>query len=149
MVPVLPKAWSKPVINSLITPTHAQTSCSNFTTTAVNESLTLTVTATEVQGPIVVTRGASATFSGNSVSRIDECRGGQDLNIEITFSGVIDSANNRITGELNIVQLCGTELVCEQIATFSVTQDPIDNGSDLGDYSGTLIGTQSCCDDFE
>lgn len=146
--PYLPKTWTKPIVNAVLTPAHAQTSCSGFTTTAVNEALTLTVTATEVQGPIVVARGSGGAFSGRSDARIDECRDAQDLNVDIQFSGVIDSANNRITGDLIIVQRCGSDLVCEQITTYAVTQDPINSSSDIGDYSGSLTGSLRCCDDF-
>lgn len=144
---IMPEAWRKPLINTVITPAHAQTSCSGFSESTVNESITITVTATEVQGPIVVTRSGNQ-FDGSDASRIDECRGGNDLDVDIQFSGMIDVAANQISGDLSIVQTCGGQLVCEQISQFTATQTPIDAGSELGDYQGTVTGTLRCCDDF-
>ncbi len=144
----LPKEWVKPVVNQIVLPAHAMTSCSGFTTEPINESITITVTSAEIQGPIVVARNGGSTFSGSDTTTIDSCRDGQNLTVEVNFSGELDSANNQITGDLTIIQRCGPDLVCEQISTYSATQAPVDSGSDLGDYEGTVIGTLRCCDDF-
>jgi hypothetical protein len=144
----LPARWSKPALSAVILPAHAQTSCSGFTTTVVNESLNITVTATEIQGPIVVTRTNPTTFSGGVVSALNECRPGENFSLNVEFSGVIDSAANQISGDLIILQTCGTDFVCEQISTFVVIQSPVNSGVDEGSYSGTVTGTLRCCDDF-
>ena len=144
----LPKHWSKPIIDSVIIPAHAQTSCSSISSTPFSESLSITITANEVQGPIVVVRNGSDSFAGNSASNISQCTDGSDLDVEITFSGVINSATSQISGDLVIIQRCASRLVCEQIGSYTVTQDPIDAGSDLGNYVGTVSGTLNCCDDF-
>ncbi|GHA17896.1 hypothetical protein GCM10008090_29520 [Arenicella chitinivorans] len=143
----MPETWRTPLINAVITPAHAQTSCSGFSESTVNESITITVTANEVQGPIVVTRSGNR-FDGSDASRIDECQGGNDLDVDIQFSGTIDVAANQISGDLIIVQSCGGQLVCEQVSQFIATQTPIDAGSELGDYQGAVTGTLRCCDDF-
>jgi len=142
----LPEQWSKPLINSVMLPVHAQTSCSGFTTTEINESLTLTVANTTVSGPIVATRTAN-TFSQTDTSSVGDCRDGNTLNVRVEFSGTIDSADNSISGNINILQTCGGEFVCEQISSFLVMQTPV-SASDNGIYTGTVNGTLRCCDDF-
>lgn len=156
LLAVLPSQWKKPLINSVLVPAHAQTSpepepetCSGgFVTEPVNSPLQLVITADEILGPIVVTRDGSASFSGFSNSVVDQCLGNRELSEEVTFTGTIDSATNQVTGDLTIIQLCGTQLVCEQLTSFTVTQDPVVAGDDLGTYSGTLTGTLRCCVDF-
>ena len=144
---VLPNQWLKPVINSIILPAHAQTSCSGFTTSDVNESLTLVVTDTTVSGPIMANRSLN-TFNEVGERVIDSCRDTQTLNVRVEFSGEINSTDSSITGTINILQTCGSEFVCEQISSFTATQTPVNSASDNGDYTGTVIGTLVCCDDF-
>ena len=142
----LPKNWTKPLLGAVVIPAHAQTSCSGFTTTQVNESLTLTVTDTMISGPIDAIRTAN-NFSQIETTDVGGCRDNETLSARVEFSGTIDSANNSISGEINILQNCGADFVCEQISTFTATQN-MPSSSDNGDYTGTVIGTLRCCDDF-
>lgn len=143
---VLPKQWSRPIVNTVLLPAHAQTSCSGFTTTTVNESLTLTVTDSSVSGPIIATRSGN-TFNQTESTDVGGCRNGNTLNTRVDFSGTINSTNNSISGDINILQTCGGEFVCEQLSSFSVIQTPANLGSN-GSYEGTVSGTLRCCDDF-
>jgi len=142
----LPKQWTKPLLNTVVLPAHAQTSCSGFTTTSVNESLTLVVTDTTVSGPIVATRTAN-TFNQTDTTNLESCRDNNTLSVTVEFSGTIDSVANSISGDINILQFCGADFVCEQISSYTVMQNP-SSSSDNGDYTGTVVGTLRCCDDF-
>lgn len=143
-----PRDWTKPIVNSVILPAHAQTSanCSSFTTTQVNETITLSVTATQVSGQITVSRTGS-TFSGTESSVLGSCQGGRQLSLEVRLSGTINSTNNSVDGELAIVQRCGLDLVSEQTTTFTAQQSPA-SGSVEGTYTGMLAGNLRSCDDF-
>jgi len=145
----LGNSWVKPVINTVILPAHAQTSasaCSGFTNTAVNETLTVVVTATEIQGPITVSRNG-ITFSGESQLEDPGCRPGETLVSDITFTGRIDSSSDSIEGDLIISQTCNGDFVSEQITSFNLIQSPV--SSDIeGTYTGTLSGSIRRCNDF-
>jgi len=143
-----PKDWTKPIVNSVMLPAHAQTSanCSSFTTTQVSESISLSVTATQVSGQITASRTGN-TFSGTESSVLGSCQGSQQLNLEVRLTGVINAVNNSLEGELVIIQRCGLDLVSEQTTTFTAQQSPASNSIE-GTYTGTLIGNLRSCDDF-
>ena len=143
-----PRDWTKPVLNSVILPAHAQTSanCSMFTTTQVNESISLSVSATQVSGQITVSRTGN-TFNGIENSILGSCQGGRQLNLEVRLSGTINAINNSLEGELAVTQRCGLDLVSEQTTTFTAQQSPISSSVE-GTYTGTLTGDLRSCDDF-
>ena len=146
-----PQKWTTPIINSVVLPAHAQTStCSGTETEPVNEPILITVTATEINGPVVVSwDGITTTFAGEETTALSStCIDGSVSEQVVTFNGTIDSANNQITGELNTIQYCGDVVVCEQITTYVANQDPAVAGDDLGVYTGTAVGTISCCLDY-
>ncbi|MFQ3244492.1 MAG: hypothetical protein ACI9SP_001123 [Arenicella sp.] len=143
----MPSKWTSPVMNSIILPAHAQTSGS--TSSPVNESISIDITATEISGPIVIARSGSSSFSGSETVLVGQCKGTSDLSLRVDFSGTLDSANSQITGAITLTQRCGSDLVCEQLSTFTVTQSPLDLGSDIGNYTGTLTGTLVCQDGFD
>lgn len=147
---LIAQQWSKPLITALILPAHAQTSddsgsCSDVEAQQVNEPIFITVTATEVRGPVV------AQLSGTSFSvqeTIDQgmCAENTQSQTQTTeFSGRIDSVSNLITGDFLIRQFCGTTLICEQISVFTATQIVPTTNNDIGDYAGQVIGTLTCC----
>lgn len=149
----LPSQWSKPIINAVLTPVHAQMSpepegCSGFTTEPVNEPISISISDTEITGPFVLNRPNGNSFSDRQISVTGTCQDGQDLVQEVEFNGIIDSGNNQITGDLIIRETCGSDLVCEQITSYTVTQTVESNTTDNGEYDGTLIGTLRCCNDF-
>lgn len=143
-----PRDWTRPIVSSVILPAHAQTSanCSRFTTTQVNESISLNVSATQVSGQITVSRTGN-NFSGTENSVLGSCVGGRQLNLEVRLSGVINAMNNSIEGELTIIQRCGLDLVSEQTTTFTAQQSPASSSVE-GTYTGTLTGNLRSCDDF-
>jgi len=143
-----PTDWTKPIVNSVIIPAHAQTSanCTQFTTMQVNESISLSVSATEVSGRITVSRTGNS-FSGIENSVLGSCQGGRQLNLEVRLSGTINAVNNSLEGELAIIQRCGLDLVSEQTTTFTAQQSPT-SGVVEGTYTGTLTGNLRSCDDF-
>jgi len=143
----VPSKWTSPVINSIVLPAHAQTSGS--TSSPVNESINIEITATEIRGPIVIARSGSSSFSGSETVMIGQCSGTSDLSLRVDFSGTLDSATSQITGEITLTQRCGGDLVCEQVSTFTTTQSPVDSGTDTGNYTGMLIGTLVCNDGFD
>ena len=146
----LPQEWSKPLVKAVILPAHGQTSsdpdsCSDEDVQQLDEPIAITVSATEVRGPVV------APLTGNSFfveETIDQgmCAGNTLSQTQTTeFSGQIDSTNNQITGDFLIRQFCGTTMICEQIAAFTANQvTPVTN-DDLGDYTGQVTGTLTCC----
>lgn len=144
----MPQQWSKPIIDAVILPAHAQTSssCSGFTESAVNEPLDMSVTATQVSGPITVARNGN-TFAGTDTAIVGTCQGGNDQTIQVSLSGTIDSANNSMSGDITIILSCGNDLISDQVSTFILNQSP-SSASDEGDYSGTLTGTLRRCNDF-
>jgi len=143
----LPSQWTKPVINHIVLPAHAQTSstCGAFIEEPVNDIIGMVVTATEVQGPITVSLAAGA-FSGTESNIVGACANGDPQRQEVTFTGSIDSTNSQITGTLDIDIFCGDLLVCQQRTTYTATQTPIVAADDLGTYQGALTGTLSCCE---
>lgn len=147
----MPSRWKTPVVNAVILPAHAQTSfassCSGFETEPVNQPISITVTDTEIRGPIVVTRTGD-TFAGTSTTNVGQCGDASTRSELVELSGTIDSDNNRITGTFNVSQFCGDSLACEQLTSFSATQVTPISGDDLGDYQGNVNGTLRCCIDF-
>jgi len=143
-----PTDWTKPIVNSLILPAHAQTSasCSSFTITPVNEAVSFIVSANQVSGPISVVRTGN-TFNGTESSVLGSCQGDQQLELEVQLSGSINTMNNSVEGELTITQRCGEDLVSEQISTFTAQQSPVSSSTE-GTYTGTLDGSLRSCDDF-
>ncbi len=161
LVSTLPKEWSKPLINSVLVPAHAQTSpevpevpevpdgCSGFETEPIAEPIVITVSATQIIGPIIIERTDPLAFDGFQESETTtSCSATDNFSEEITFDGTIDSANNEITGNFILRQFCGDALVCEQITTYTASQTPAVAGDDLGTYNGTASGTLRCCIDF-
>lgn len=166
----IPSGWHKPLVNSIILPAHAQTSppddeppvdeppvdeppvdeaCSGFETEPVSESITVTVTDTEIRGPIIITRVDPMAFDGFEAAETGSmCSETDNFSEEITFNGTIDPTNSQITGEFILRQFCGEALVCEQITDYVVDQTPPAAGDDLGVYNGTATGTLRCCIDF-
>ena len=155
----LPTNWTKPVINTVILPVHAMTSdetpdetpdegCSSgFIEEPVSEAILITITGSEVSGPIVATLGNS-TFAGSETLSLGMCANNVDeLTETIEFSGSLDSSTNTITGDIVIRQFCSGALACEQITSYTVTQTVISDEDD-GEYQGMLIGTLTCCQDF-
>jgi hypothetical protein len=122
---VLPKQWSAPLVESIILPAHGMTSCATEPIENINEAISLNVTATQVEGNIILPIQADNTFSGTETSRIDGCEDGKDLNVEVRLSGTINSANSLISGDLVIIQTCGDQLVCEQISTFTAAKQSL------------------------
>lgn len=147
----LPTRWQSPLINSVIVPAHAQTSfpasCSGFETEPVSEPISITVSDTEIRGPVVVAR-AGNQFSTTVTNNAGTCSDSSARTEVIEFSGTIDSATNTITGEFNVTQFCGDALACEQLTTYTATQVTPVPGDDLGDYQGQVNGTLRCCVDF-
>ena len=145
---VMPMAWRKPLINSVLLPAHAMTSqsCGNFIEQPVNDVINIVITATDAQGPISVPL-ITANFSGEESSVLGACSNGEVQRQDILFSGVIDSVNSQITGALSISIYCGDLLICQQDTTYVADQQPIVNGGDEGAYQGALVGTLSCCEE--
>lgn len=143
--------WSTPVVRAVSLPAHAQTSaesCSNLDVETVNEPISITVSAADVRGPAVATRSGQ-TFEVMFESTAGLCADGvTPLRNMIEFSGTIDAMRGTISGTFNTRQFCGTELACEQLATFTATQTPIGSISDVGDYEGQVTGTLRCCLDL-
>lgn len=139
---VLPSKWAKPIVNSVILPAHAQTSACTVET--INESITIQVSATQIEGPITLARNGNS-FNGTESRDVGACGTNQRLTVLVEFSGTINSNNNEITGELTIRQSCGTDLVSEQISTYRATQSPAQANNDEGNYSGTVTGTLETC----
>lgn len=146
----LPKRWSQPIVNTVILPVHAQTSdsCSGFEVEPIDQPIDITVTETEVRGPIVASLEASGVFNDTQTLSGGSCNNGSAFTQEVSFSGTVDSASNEITGDLLIRQFCGLDLFCEQISTFTAQQIPVNSASNLGTYQGRVTGTQTCCQDF-
>jgi len=144
----LPQRWSRPLIDSVIIPAHAQTTCSGFEVEPIDQPIDITLTAAEVRGPIIVGRDGSGVFSDTQTLINGTCTNDAAFSQEVTFSGTIDSANNEIVGDLLIRQFCGDDLFCEQVSTYTAQQNPVDAMSDLGTYQGRVVGTQTCCVDF-
>jgi hypothetical protein len=111
--------------------------------------MSIDITATEISGPIVIARSGGSSFSGSETVLVGQCKGSSDLSLMVEFSGTLNSATSQITGEITLTQRCGGDLVCEQVSTFTVTQSPVDLGSDIGNYTGTLSGTLVCKDGFD
>jgi hypothetical protein len=147
----LPSGWRKPIVDSIVLPAHAQTSfaadCSGIDTEPVDEPISLTVTATEIRGPIVGPRNG-ATFAITENNVIGSCNNSSDRTEIIELSGTIDSAQNSISGDFIVREFCGDVLACEQITQYTATQVIPVNGDDLGEYTGRVVGTLSCCRDF-
>ena len=154
----LPGKWVNPLVKVIVLPAHAMTStetgdpgssnCSGFDTQAVDEPISITVTEAEIRGPIVVPLEGNS-FSGEQSSSAGLCGpDNEELTQVVTFNGVIDSIANQITGEFNVIQFCGDALACEQITSFTASQNPVVSDSDLGEYQGQVIGTLRCCNDF-
>lgn len=148
---VLPNHWVAPVIKGIVIPAHAQTSfgsdCSGIDTEPVDQAISITVTDTEVRGPIVVARNGNSFASEQTVS-LGRCSNDTNELTQVTeLSGTINSAQNRIVGTFNVRQYCGTTLVCEQLTDFVLSQTPPVNGDDQGVYQGRVIGTLRCCRD--
>ena len=149
---LLSRGWHQPLINSVVLPAHAQTSfgseCSGVEVESVDQAISITVTDTEVRGPIVVIRNG-LDFIGEQTSIVGQCGPNKDDLIQtVTFSGTIDSVQNSISGEFNVRQVCAGELACEQLTTYVVNQVPAVTNNDLGEYQGRVIGTLECCVDF-
>jgi len=144
----LPQRWTKPLVNAVVAPAHAQTSCSGFEVEPIDQPIDITLTADEVRGPIIANRDGSASFNDTQTLTNGTCNNGAAFSQEVTFSGTIDLANNQITGDLLIRQFCGDDLFCEQVSTYTAQQMPADASTELGTYQGRVIGTQTCCVDF-
>jgi hypothetical protein len=149
---LLTRSWYQPIINSVVLPAHAQTSfaseCSGVEVEPVDQPISITVTDTEIRGPIVVVRNG-LDFVGEQTSIVGQCGPNNDDLIQtVTLSGTIDSALNSISGEFDVRQVCAGELACEQITTYVANQQPAINGDDLGEYQGRVVGTLECCVDF-
>lgn len=150
----LMRLWSAPVITAVSLPAHAQTSnegqCQNLDVQQVNEPISISITDTEVLGPIIATRNGN-TFSGElttqGASCVDENGAASLQTTVVTFSGEIFPNENRVAGNFVSIQRCGNKLICEQDTTFDADQTPVDATSELGTYQGTVVGTLSCCDD--
>ena len=145
----LPSHWVKPVINSVILPTHAMTStlgCGPQVVEPLTDVISLFITPTEVQGPIVVDR-TLMSFSGVEQTTLGVCSNGAQQNQTARFEGQIDIVLGVATGTLDVDLFCGDLLVCEQRTSFSATQVPAISGDGLGAYEGSLTGTLSCCED--
>lgn len=150
-VAMLPKNWATPVVNCIVLPAHAATStglCSGFRVEPVTGVLTIEVTDTQVRGPVVAPRNVNdfaVTVNevvdpiGLSVTNVDQ---------RTIFTGSIDLATNTISGDLNVLQTCDGQLVCEQIATFSTSLTSPVMANAEGQYDGTLTGELTCCEDF-
>jgi len=148
---LMPSVWRTPLVNAVILPAHAQTSfgidCSGVETEPVDQPISITVTATEIRGPIIVAR-TDNTFAGSVTNNVGQCGDSSARTELVELSGTIDSDTNSITGAFNVSQFCGDALACEQLTNFSVSQVmPVDD-DDLGDYQGRVIGTLRCCVDF-
>ena len=144
--------WHRPIINSVLLPAHAQTSfgseCSGVEMESVDQPISITVTDTEIRGPIVVVRNG-LDFVVEQTSIVGQCGPNNDDIIQtVTLSGTIDSAQNSISGEFNVRQDCAGALACEQLTTYVVNQVPAVTNDDLGEYQGRVIGTLECCVDF-
>lgn len=139
---VLPAKWATPIVNAVVLPAHAQTSACTVET--ISESISIQVSSTQIEGPITVSRNGNS-FNGTESSDVGACGNNQRLTVRVEFSGTIDSSNNEITGELNIRQSCGTELVSEQISSYRASQSPAQNNNDEGNYTGTVTGTLETC----
>ena len=150
----MPTSWVKPVVNSMLLPAHAQSStmptlsCSEIIVEPIRSNIEIQVMATEVIGPIMVNLITPTRFSGSESIIAGTCNNGEVMRQEVLFEGEIDTANNQITGLLEVDVFCGNEVACEQRSTFTSVQTPVNPGVDLGDYLGTLNGTSSCCADF-
>lgn len=141
--------WSKPIVNAVILPAHAQTSnglsCSEITEEQISESISIEITSTQAIGPISV-EIIGSSFSGEQMSDSGMCASGTGvLSQTVVFSGTINEVNSQISGVFDVFQFCDGELVCEQRTTFLVTQSPINPSSNLGTYIGNIDGTLRCC----
>ena len=149
----LPDKWATPVLKTVLLPAHAQTSAApsqcrtGFIEAPVNESILITVTGTEVSGPIMANL-IGAQFASVQTSSQGLCSNNVDeLSETIEFSGEFDAAQNSISGDIVIRQFCSGVLACEQITTYTVIQTVVSSTND-GEYQGTLVGTLNCCQDF-
>ena len=150
-----PVNWTRPMINTVLLPAHAMTSeavdpqsCSAFEAASVDEPIALSIINGEARGPITASLNGN-TFSAMQTTTLGPCGGAGDSLVQtITFDGVIDSAQNSISGNFITNQTCGGAVVCDQLTTFTATQVVPNNSSDEGDYSGRAIGTLNCCVDF-
>ena len=150
VIAALPKQWSRPVVETVILPAHAETSfmCSGFDVEPVDQPIDITVTATQINGPIIADLDASGSFDTTQTIASGSCSDDSEFSQQTMFSGIIDSSANQISGDLIIRQFCGPNLFCEQISVYTATQISPDPNSDLGDYQGRITGTQTCCQDF-
>ena len=152
VVACLPNRWHTPLINSIVLPAHAQTSfsadCSGVDVEPLDQPISLTVTDTEILGPIAVSRTGDS-FSSEQTSSLGLCSNNVDSLTQVTIlSGVIQGDQNLINGTFIVRQYCGDVLACEQLTEYTVRQTPADSGSDLGVYEGRAVGTLRCCTDF-
>ncbi|MBL4671618.1 MAG: hypothetical protein JKX81_05120 [Arenicella sp.] len=147
----LAQQWTKPIVNCIVIPAHAATSaavCSSFAIEAVNGLITIQVTDTQAIGPLAANRVAN-DFS----VLVDEVVSPAGLNVQnidqqTVFSGLIDTGANEIRGELTVLQSCDGQLVCEQIASYTVALSTAVLANGVGQYDGQLSGTLRCCQDF-
>ncbi len=148
---VITAVWSTPIITAVRIPVHAQTStseCAVFETESVDQPISITVSETDVRGPAVANR-TGQTFAVTLDQSGATCADGVTVSMSsIEFSGTIDETTNSLSGTFNVMQYCGDQLACEQLATFTATQTPIDSTSDLGTYEGRVVGTLRCCSDL-
>jgi len=143
----LPERWTRPVVDAVLIPAHAQTSIACNPSDLVEQILpiigaTLTTTATTVTGPITVPR-TDNTFSGSGeVAAV--CPGGSEPGtLFVTeFSGTI-AANTSATANITGYLVCGGVTVCtlSYVLTggFTAGADPDATYSMAGNL------TQSCC----
>ncbi len=144
--------WTSPVVSAIALPAHAMTSagrtCSAFETESIEQPISITVTDDDVRGPLIATRNGQ-TFQGVLENTAGLCADGiTPLVSVIEFSGTIDAVRGTVSGVFDTRQFCGTELACEQIATFTAMQTSMGRISDVGDYEGRVTGTLRCCVDL-
>ena len=149
----LPKTWQKPIVDSIVLPAHAMTSvvtseCSAFEEEMIDQDIVITISASEVLGPIIAPLSANGSFNDTQSLITGQSSDGIIFSQEVQFFGAINSNNNQVSGDLIIKQFSGSDLVCEQISTFITTQTPVDSSTDLGEYVGQVVGSITCCQDF-
>jgi hypothetical protein len=143
----LPQSWTRPVVDAVLVPAHAQTSIGCNPSDLVEQilpggmSVTLITTATTVEGPIQVAR-AGNTFSGQGAIASPLCPGEPGTFFIADFSGTI-VPNVSATANITAYLVCGGVTVCTLTAVLSgdyVSGADPDATYDLGgDFSG------SCC----